>query len=92
VVYYGKAYNYLDKKPKCPVLYHFGTQDSSIPLSEVEKLRSAHPQGIFHLYEAGHGFSCNERGSYNPEAAALARERTLEFLSQYLEGEKHPSP
>jgi carboxymethylenebutenolidase len=91
VVYYGKAYNYLDKTPKCPVLYHFGTQDSSIPLSEVEKLRAAHPQGIFHLYEAGHGFSCNERCSYNPAAAALARERTLEFFSQHLEGEKPPA-
>jgi carboxymethylenebutenolidase len=90
VVYYGKAYNYLDKKPKCPVLYHFGTQDTSIPLNEVEKLRAAHPQGIFHLYEAGHGFSCNERASYNPEAAALAGKRTLEFLSRYLEGEKPP--
>jgi carboxymethylenebutenolidase len=89
-VYYGKASNYLDKKPKCPVLYHFGTQDQSIPLSDVEKLRAAHPQGTYYLYEAGHGFSCSERGSYNADAAALARERTLGFLAQYLAGEEPP--
>jgi len=88
VVYYGKAQNYLDKKPKCPVLYHFGTQDASIPLSDVEKIRAAHPQGIFHLYEAGHGFSCNERGSYNAQAADLARQRTLEFLARHVAGEE----
>jgi carboxymethylenebutenolidase len=87
VVYYGRAYNYLDKKPRCPVLYHFGTQDTSIPLSDVEKLQAAHPQGIFHFYEAGHGFSCNERGSYHREAAELAGKRTLEFLARFVAGE-----
>ena len=88
VVYYGRAANYLDRQPKCPVMYHFGTQDKSIPLTDVQKIRAAHPQGIIHEYEAGHGFNCDQRESFNPQAAALARERTLEFLARYLTGQQ----
>ena len=33
---------------------------------------------------AGHGFNCNDRATYNPEASKLARERSLEFLKQHL--------
>jgi carboxymethylenebutenolidase len=40
-----------------------------------------------YLYEgADHGFSCDQRPSYNPQAAALARQRTLEFLARYIAG------
>jgi carboxymethylenebutenolidase len=88
VVYYGNAVKYLDRKPKCPVLYHYGTQDTGIPLSDVEQIKAAHSQGEFHLYEAGHGFNCDQRPSYNAEAAALARRRTLDFLAARLRGEK----
>lgn len=90
VVYYGKAARFADRKPKCPVLYHFGTQDSSIPLSDVDTLRAADPTGAFHLYDAGHGFSCHARGSYDAPAAQLARERTLAFLARHLAGEQTP--
>jgi carboxymethylenebutenolidase len=86
VVYYGNAANFPDRKPKCPVMYHFGTQDKSIPMSDVEKIKAAHPQGIFHEYEAGHGFSATPRDSFNPQAAALARQRTLEFFGRHLGG------
>jgi carboxymethylenebutenolidase len=41
--------------------------------------------GVFHLYPAGHGFNCDERSSYDAASAALARERTLEFLVAQLE-------
>jgi carboxymethylenebutenolidase len=91
VVYYGKVTDFIDKQPRCPMMYHFGTQDKSIPLSDVEKIRQAHPQGSFFEYEAGHGFSCEPRSSFNADAAKLARERTLEFLSQRLAGEKSAS-
>jgi carboxymethylenebutenolidase len=90
VVYYGKALQYADRTPKCPVLYHFGTQDTGIPVSDVEQLQAAQPNGIYHLYEAGHGFSCHERASYNAEAAQLARQRTLDFLAEHLTGEHAP--
>jgi len=86
VVYYGKAAQFLQKKPKCPVMYHFGTQDKSIPMSDVDLIKAADSNGTFYEYEAGHGFSCNERGSFSPEAAALARQRTLEFFGRRLAG------
>ena len=35
-------------------------------------------------YDAGHGFNCDARGSYNPAAAHEARERTLRFLKKHL--------
>src|SRR5262249_12120783 len=88
VVYYGKAHNFLDRKPRCQVMYHFGTQDKSIPLSDVEKVKAADPNGIFYEYEADHGFSCDQRSSYDPAAAALARQRTLEFFGRKLAGKK----
>ena len=88
VVYYGKAAAYADKKPRVPVLYHFGTQDTSIPMADVEKVKAADPKGVFYDYEAGHGFSCDQRASFNPEAAGLARQRTVEFFGRYLAGKK----
>lgn len=85
VAYYGgQITRFLDRKPKKPVMYHFGEQDTHIPLSEVEKIRAAHPEGVFHLYPAGHGFSCDQRPSYAPQSAALARERTLAFFARHL--------
>jgi carboxymethylenebutenolidase len=86
VVYYGNAARFLDRQPKCPVMYHFGTLDAHIPLSDVDKMKAAHPQGQFFLYEAEHGFNCDQRPSFNADAAALARDRTLEFLRARLEG------
>jgi carboxymethylenebutenolidase len=88
VVYYGKAHLFADKKPRHPVMYHFGTQDKSIPMSEVEKVKAADPKGVFYEYEAGHGFNCDQRPSFSPEAAALARQRTVEFFSRNLSGKK----
>ena len=88
VVYYGRVADLLARKLKRPVLYHFGTEDKSIPLSDVEKIKAAHPEGIVYVYDgADHGFNCEQRPSYNPKAAALARQRTLEFFARHLAGE-----
>ncbi|MFO7278115.1 MAG: dienelactone hydrolase family protein, partial [Pseudomonadota bacterium] len=85
VAYYGgQITRFLDRKPKKPVMYHFGEQDTHIPLSDVEKIRAAHPEGTFHIYPAGHGFNCDQRPSYDPQSAALARERTLAFFARHL--------
>jgi carboxymethylenebutenolidase len=87
VVYYGKVAAYLDQKPKCPVMYHFGTEDKSIPPADVAQLRAAYPHAPVYAYAgAGHGFNCEQRDSYNPQAATLARARTLEFFARYLAG------
>jgi carboxymethylenebutenolidase len=88
VVYYGKVVAYLDRKPRCPVMYHYGADDKSIPPAEVEQTRAAAaaPERVYSYAGAGHGFNCEQRDSYNPQAAALARTRTLEFLARYLTG------
>lgn len=90
VSYYGGGIvNHLDKLPKCPMMYHFGELDTHIPLSDVEKIKAANPEGIFYIYPgAGHGFNCDERSSYDASSAALARERTLAFLAKHVAREK----
>lgn len=86
VDYYGNPGD-IGKTPQCPVMYHFGSADKSIPPEQVERLKAAHPQGIFYIYDgAGHGFSCDQRPGYDAAAAALARGRTLEFLARRLAG------
>jgi carboxymethylenebutenolidase len=85
VCYYGgQIIRFADEKPKCPVQMHFGEQDDHIPLTDVETIRAKHPQIDIHLYPAGHGFHCDERGSYHAESAKLAWERSLAFLDRTL--------
>lgn len=74
-----------NEAPHCPVQLHFGETDASIPMADVEAIRAAQPSvEVFTYPSAGHGFGCDERGSYDPDAAALAQRRTLEFLSWLL--------
>jgi carboxymethylenebutenolidase len=89
VVYYGKVTAYLEQKPRCPVMYHYGSEDASIPAADVERVQAVlqPPSTLFTYAGAGHGFNCDQRASYNPQAAAQARARTLEFLARYLAGE-----
>ena len=84
VSYYGgRITSWLDQKPGCPVIYHFGATDPMIPPEVVEQIRGARPDGEFHVYEqAGHGFNCDERPDFHPESAALALERSLNFLGR----------
>ncbi len=86
VVYYGRLAAVLEQKPRCPVIYHYGAEDRSIPPAEVAQIRAAaqDPHSVFVYDGAGHGFNCDMRDSYNPEAAALARSRTLAFLERCL--------
>jgi carboxymethylenebutenolidase len=73
-----------NEKTKVPVLLHFGDADQGIPLTDVDKIKTAHPEIPIHIYHAGHGFSCDERGSFEPESAKVALGRTLEFVGQHL--------
>jgi carboxymethylenebutenolidase len=82
--YGGRIGNYAGEKPSCPVMLHFGKQDSHIPASEVEKVHSAHPEVEIFWYDAGHAFNCEPRPSYNPAAAQEARQRSLDFLKKTL--------
>lgn len=85
VPYYGGGIpNNIAEQPRCPVMFHWGEKDQSIPLDAAKKVSAAHPQAIAHFYNAGHGFNCDQRGSYDEVASKLARERTVEFLRKHL--------
>lgn len=86
VSYYGgQIKDALEKSPRRPVMYHFGEKDPHIPMSDIDKIRAADPNGIFHLYPADHGFNCNDRSTYDAPSATLALERTLQFLAAQME-------
>lgn len=85
VPYYGGGIGGLvGEKPRCPVMFHFGELDHAIPMETVEQIRAAHPDQTLYVYKAGHGFNCDERGSYDAESAKLAMSRTLEFLHKHI--------
>jgi len=86
VPYYGGGIPDLSsEQPKCPVMLHFGERDQHIPVASVEQFKKAHPELPVHIYQADHGFNCDQRGSYDAAAAKLARERTLAFLRQHVD-------
>src|SRR5215813_3380592 len=81
--YGGGVAETASEKPKCPVIFHFGETDQSIPPDHHAKIRAAHPDLPMHIYQqAGHGFSCDERGSFHAPSSTLARTRTMEFLAK----------
>jgi carboxymethylenebutenolidase len=85
--YYGGGIGSVaEEKPRCPVIMHFGEKDHAIPLTEVDKVRAAQkgrPVEIY-IYAAGHGFNCDQRGSFHVESAKLARDRTLDFFKKHV--------
>lgn len=85
VCYYGGqiAAN-ATETPRCPVMMHFGAKDPHIGPAEIEKIKAAQPDVPLFLYDAGHGFNCDQRKDFEPESARLARQRTLEFFQEHL--------
>lgn len=81
----------VEKTPKlrCPLLAFFGEQDAFIPLDNVEALKAALAKDgkkaeVVVYPGAGHGFFCNERDSYQADAAADAWERLKRFFAEHL--------
>lgn len=73
----------------CPMLGLFGVEDANPTPDDVAKMDSkltthgkAHE---FHSYDgAGHGFHCETRASYRPEAAADAWGKAVAWFDQHL--------
>lgn len=78
--YGGQVAQHIAESPKVPVLLHFGDTDASIPMTAVEEVKAKRPDIPVYVYAAGHGFNCDQRGSYDAASAKLALERTLEFI------------
>jgi carboxymethylenebutenolidase len=88
VAYYGgRIAAFADEKPKCPTQMHFGENDQSIPMTDVDIIKQKRSDCEIYVYkDAGHGFHCDERGSYHQPSAALAWERTTAFLKKHMGG------
>ncbi|MDE2221234.1 MAG: dienelactone hydrolase family protein, partial [Gammaproteobacteria bacterium] len=82
--YTSRVWEKLERVPGCPILLHFGERDQNIPRARIEQVHAAHPQAQIHMYPADHGFNCEARASYDAPSAALAWQRTQDFLRQYL--------
>jgi len=82
--YGGRISNYANEALSAPTMLHFGKLDAHIPPEEVAKVQAAHPEVAIYWYDAGHGFNCDARGSYNKGAADEARVRSLSFLKKHL--------
>ncbi len=82
--YGGMIAAHADEKPKVPVMLHFGEKDHGIPMTDVEKVKKARPDVKVFTYPADHGFSCDERGSFDKPSHEKALARTLDFFKQNL--------
>lgn len=78
--YGGGIIDFIDEKPKCPTILHFGERDHSISLDDVDVIAKAHPDVTVNIYEADHGFHCDMRGSFDPRAANIAGMRTIRLF------------
>jgi carboxymethylenebutenolidase len=83
--YAGGIGNFANEEPTCPVMLHFGEADSHIGVDQIDAVRKAHPEVQIFVYPgAEHAFNRDVHVSYQPEAAKLARERTLAFLKENI--------
>ena len=74
---------------KCPMYLFFGAKDQLIPMDQVgqidTELTTKKVPFQMKIYpDAGHGFFCDERGSYNEKAALDAWDKTKAFFAQHL--------
>ena len=93
VAYYAvQLAEHLDeaKTIERPLMMHFGSLDYRVPPDLYERIRGSlvgKPNTHTYWYEgADHGFARDGYPPYHPEAAALAGQRTLDFLRQHLGG------
>jgi carboxymethylenebutenolidase len=83
--YGGRIVAYADEKPKCPTQLHFGEKDASIPMTDVDIIKQKRPDCEIYVYkDAGHGFHCDERGSFHKDSSDVAWQRTTAFLAKHM--------
>ena len=75
------------ERVECRVMLHFGAADTHIGSDQIAAVRAAHSETdvVIHSYkDVGHAFANPDRPSYDADAAALARQRTMAFLKTNL--------
>ena len=96
VPYYGGGITMGNPSPlsrtgeiKCPMYLFFGAKDQLIPMDQVDQikteLKTKQVPFQMEIYpDAGHGFFCDERGSYHEKSATDAWGKTKSFFAQHL--------
>ena len=74
----------LTSRPQCPVMLHFAELDKRPDLAQAQAIAAQYPDAESFFYPAGHGFNCDQRGSYDAAAAGQALNRTHDFLARHL--------
>ncbi len=76
-------------KRKIPTLLHLPENDPSLPMDDIVLFRAQRPDvSAFSYPDARNGFNFDAAESFNEAAAQSARERTLFWISQYVEGQQ----
>lgn len=79
----------VDETPRCPVILHFGRPDPTLPSETVELIRERHPELPVHVYDATPGVASDLSADPTPDAARLARLRTLALFHRAAGGRDH---
>jgi carboxymethylenebutenolidase len=82
--YPGGIGKFAAEEPSCPVMLHFGGDDSHIGEDQIDAVSSEHQGVEIYVYKgAGHAFNRDVDPTKHHDASAkLARERTLAFLKR----------
>jgi carboxymethylenebutenolidase len=81
------ASDYREKR-KVPTLLHFSESDPRIPLEQITQFRAWRPDVSAFTYPgAAQRFGCDARDGNREDAVQTALDRTLRWISQYVEGQ-----
>ena len=80
----GIAAKVGDMQPKCPTQFHFGDKDAAIPLDDLQKIKDALQDSPLYVYDdSGHGFTCDDRDSFNAGATERAFARAVAWMDEH---------
>jgi carboxymethylenebutenolidase len=85
VSYYGgQIIQFIDETPGCPFMAHFAEHDVHVPPESASVVEEHYPNVPVYMYDANHGFNCDQRVDYDADSAAVAQERTFGFFVAHL--------
>ena len=93
VSYYGgQIIQFIDETPGCPFMAHFAEHDVHVPPESASVVEEHYPNVPVYMYDANHGFNCDQRVDYDADSAAVAQERTFDFLLPISPRHQPPRP
>lgn len=83
--YGGMIQAFADEVPQCPTELHYGSEDQGIPMSNVDSVKERRSDCDIYVYQgADHGFHCDARASFHPEASKQAWARTMKLFEAHI--------